>query len=117
MNINYLTFGILFENVYVDMSNRILEFIKTHHFLYSQWNRKIDNQMLYKILLYVDCSKDRKDIVIVLPSFLCKKGLTQGDKNCLILIIKKNLLITAYWCNDVNYLMKRKKSNHFQILK
>lgn len=98
------------------MNTKILEFRKTEHFLFCQWDRKIDDQMLYKILPYVKCTQCEKDVVLVLPSFLKKKNLGKDDNTCLILIMKRNLIITGYWCDHPNYLFNKEKGAHFQIL-
>ncbi len=42
------------------MNTQILNFKKSNHFLESQWNRKIDELMLYKILPFVECTKCEK---------------------------------------------------------
>ena len=107
---------ILFTNKVQKMKNRILEFIKTDHFLLSQWDRKVDDTMLYKILPSVECSKCDKDLVVIVPSFLKRKEIAKSEKHCLILIIKAKLILTAYWCDHPNYLFKREKNAHFQIL-
>ncbi len=72
--------------------------------------------MLYKILPLVECKKCEKDVVFVMPSFLNKKGLSKDDKQCLILVIKGNLLVTSYWCDHPNYLFNKKEKVHYQIL-
>lgn len=94
----------------------LLEFKKTNHFLFSQWNRSIDDQMLYKVLPFVECSNCEKNVVFVMPSFLEKKGIGKDDKQCLILVIRKKILLTAYWCDHPNYLFNKKDIVHFQIL-
>lgn len=98
------------------MKNRILEFVKTDHFLHSQWNRKVEDVMLYKILPSVECSKCEKDVILIMPSFLNRKGIGKDERHCLILIIKDKLILTGYWCDHPNYLFKREKNAHFQIL-
>jgi hypothetical protein len=98
------------------MNRNLLEFKKTDHFLFHQWNRSIEDQMLYKILPFVECTKCEKDVVFVMPSFLSKKGMSKDDKQCLILVIKGNLLVTGYWCDHPNYLFNKKDKVHFQIL-
>lgn len=98
------------------MNKQILEFRKTDHFLFQQWNRSLDDQMLYKILPFVECTKCEKDVVIVLPSFLKKKGLYKNEETCLILIVKKNLILTGYWCDQPAYLFIKEKESHFQLL-
>jgi hypothetical protein len=98
------------------MNTKILEFNKTDHFLYGQWNRKIDDQMLYKILPYIQKSDYEKDVILVLPSFLTKKGIEKDNNTSLILILKKNIILTGYWCEHPNYLFDKEKNAHFQLL-
>ena len=98
------------------MNNQILEFKKTDHFIYKQWDRCIDDKMLYSILPFVECTKCEKDVVFVLPSFLKKKGLDKDDRTCLILITKGYLILTGYWCGNPNYLFRKEKQAHFQFL-
>jgi hypothetical protein len=98
------------------MNKSVLEFKKTDHFLHSQWNRSIDDKLLYKTLPFVDCTNYEKDVVIVWPSFLKTKGIDKGAENCLVLIVKKKLLLTGYWCDHPNYLFKKEKDAHFQLL-
>jgi len=98
------------------MNKQILEFRKTDHFLYKQWDRRIDDKMLYGILPFVECTKCEKDVVFVLPSFLKRKGLSNDDVQCLILITRGNLLLTGYWCDHPNYLFKKEINSHFQLL-
>ncbi len=68
------------------MTTTILEFKKTEHFLLSQWDRNINDQLLYKILPFVQCTNCQKDIVFIIPSFLQKKGVAKDDKQCLIIV-------------------------------
>ena len=72
------------------------------------WDRSIDRPLLYKILPFVECTKCEKDVVFVMPSFLSKNGMSKDDKQCLILVIKGNLLVTGYWCYHPNYLFNKK---------
>ena len=98
------------------MNKRVLEFNKSNHFMFSQWDRSIDDQMLYKILPQVQRTKCEKGVVFVLPSFLMKKGIAKDEINSLILIVKNNVLLTSYWCDHPNYLFRKEKNAHFQIL-
>jgi len=98
------------------MNTQILEYRKTDHFLLSQWDRKIDDDMLYKILPFIECVECEKDIILIMPSFLIKKRMQKDHKQCLILIIKEKRLITSFWCDHPNYLFKNEKNTHFQIL-
>jgi len=98
------------------MKNKILEFKKTNHFLLSQWDRSIEDQILYKILPFVECTECDKDVVLVLPSFLKKRAIEKDEESCLVLIIKGSLIITGFWCYQPNYLFKKEKEAHFQVL-
>jgi hypothetical protein len=98
------------------MTTKILDFKKSDHFLHSQWDRTIDDQLLLKILPFLDCTFFEKDVVFVMPSFLKKKRVIKSDKLCLIIIIKQKLLVTAYWCDHPNYLFNKKEVVHYQIL-
>lgn len=98
------------------METQILEFRKTNHFMFSQWDRSIDDKMLYAILPFVKCNKCEKDVVFVMPSFLNRRGISTDEKNSLILIIKYKLLLTAYWCDHPDYLYSKEAYAHFQIL-
>lgn len=98
------------------MTKQILEFKKTDHFLLSQWDRSIDDKLLYKILPFVKCTSCEKDIILVMPSFLKKKGLAKDEETCLVLIVKRNLILTGYWCDHPCYLFDKEKSAHFQML-
>lgn len=98
------------------MNTQILNFKKTDHFLLKQWERKIDDKTLYRILPFVECCKCEKDIVIVSPSFLKTIGIINNNRQCLILVIKAKLLLTAYWCDHPNYLFTKEKDAHFQLL-
>lgn len=98
------------------MNKQVLEFKKTNHFLYSQWDRSIDDQILTRVLPFVKCTKCEKDVIIVLPSFLKRNGFAKDEQTCLVLIIKKNLILTGYWCDHPNYLFNKEEGAHFQIL-
>ncbi len=98
------------------MNSQLLEYRRTNHFLFNQWNRNIDDSILHKVLPYINCSKCEKDVIIVMPSFLKKKGVEKDDETCLILIAKKNLIVTGFWCDHPNYLFKKEKSSDFQII-
>ncbi len=99
------------------MTQQILEFKKTNHFLYSQWDRGIGDPTLYKILPYVERTRYEKEIVIVYAPFLKKRAISKDSETCLILILKFNLIITAYWCDSPNYLYLKEKNAHFQTIK
>jgi hypothetical protein len=99
------------------MDKRIFEFRKTNHFLYSQWQRKIADTDLKRILPFIHPDKELKSVAIIKPTFFERRNLFGGKEECLILIIKQTLLITIYWCFDPNYLFKTEKKVRFLTLK
>jgi hypothetical protein len=98
------------------MIEQVFEFKKSDHFMHSQWNRKIPDSMLRKVLPKVESTSNLKSTAIVLPSFLSKKNFQMDTNRCLILIHKSKVLITAYWCSDPNYLFNKGEQTKFQII-
>ena len=98
------------------MSNQILEFYVSDHFMLRGWDRSIDNLMLTKVLAYISVSNEEKKLAIVTPSFLSQKGIIAKRNCCLVIVLKQKLLKTAFWCDHPNYLFKKEKSSDFQIL-
>lgn len=98
------------------MTNKILEFHLSHHFLRQCWERKIDRAILYKVLPFINASRENKKLAIVMPEFLSKKGIVVKEKYCLVIVLCNKLLKTAYWCDHPNYLFKKEKQSEFQII-
>ena len=98
------------------MNRKIQNFRKTDHFLLGQWDRSIDDQLLGKILPFIESNEFEKRVVLVLPSFLRKKGFGKDDETCLVLIVKRNLIVTGYWCDHPNYLFNKEKNSFFKII-
>lgn len=77
------------------MLAKILNFVKTSHFLLRQWERSIGDKILLKVVPFIQKMKrNKKMTVIITPLFLAEIGITYNQ--CIILILKKNLLITCY---------------------
>jgi hypothetical protein len=98
------------------MTTKILNFRKTDHFLYRQWDRKVDDILLGKILPYVNGKKNEKEVTIVFSSFLKKSKIKNKNNNCFILITKGAVILTCYWCDNPEYLYYKEKNAKFQIL-
>jgi len=98
------------------MTNQILEFYLTHHFMLQGWDRSIDTSLLYKVLPVVSVSKEEKKLAIVTPSFLTQRGISIKPNLCLVIVLKHKLLKTAFWCDHPNYLFKKEKNSDFQII-
>ena len=96
------------------MKTQILNFRKTDHFIYRQWDRNVDDCVLKKVLMHTDQTKCKKAVVVT-PHFLKNKGVHKGNK-CLVLIIKDNLLLTTYWQELETLLFCPQEKTHFQIL-
>lgn len=91
-------------------------FIITDHALYRQWDRGIDRGVLSKIYPFVADSKNKKQVVFVMPSFFKNQGVSAIVNQCLILIVRGKYLVTCYW-RDLNECMFGKKIfNNLQIL-
>lgn len=99
------------------MTTQILGYRKTDHFLYRQWDRSIHDQILYKILPYIQCTNCTKDIIIVSASFLKRNGVKVKENKSLVIIASKNVLSTCYWCDYPEYLLIKEPYSHFQKLK
>ena len=99
-------------------TQQILQFKKSDHFLYSQWDRGLDDKMLYRLLPYVNDDTSNKRVAIFTPSFLKKLKVFKDDVSCLVMVVKNKLLVTAYWCDHPNYLFvnQEEKETRFQIL-
>ncbi len=98
------------------MTKQLLEYYKSQHFMFSQWDRGIDDQLLYKVLPFITESKENKKLAIITPSFLNPKGVEVSTRNCLVIVLKQKLLKTAFWCDHPNYLFLKEKEAIFQIL-
>lgn len=98
------------------MTKQLLEYHKTDHFMLSQWDRGIGDELLYKVLPFISEAKENKKIAIFIPSFLGTKGIDVPKKDCLVIVLKQKLLKTAFWCDHPNYLFLKEKDAAFQIL-
>ncbi|TVR83257.1 MAG: hypothetical protein EA412_01015 [Chitinophagaceae bacterium] len=95
--------------------NKILEFIKSNHFMLRQWDRKIEDKILYKILPHAKSTNYEKEVVIVKPNFLKKLNLIK-DNHSLVLIKKKRLLLTIFWCKNYSCYLNKDKDTYYQEL-
>jgi len=98
------------------MKNQILNYYLSDHFMLRGWDRSIDKPQLYKILPYVKCTKCDKDVILVYPSFLKARGIERDDIHVLVIIIRRNVIVTAYWSDKPNHLINKEKEGHLQTL-
>jgi hypothetical protein len=99
------------------MKTMYLKFIKTEHFLFSQWTRNIDDKIINHVLPFVEDTKCAKNVIIVHPRFLRKRGISAIYNESLVLVTKFNVLVTCYWCNHVDYLYSTESNSNIQELR
>jgi organic radical activating enzyme len=77
--------------------NNMKTLIETDHALYRKWDRGIDKMVLSKIYPFIAESRnDKKQVVLVMPTFFREQGIVGFDNLCLILVVKGKYLITCY---------------------
>lgn len=91
-------------------------FIITDHALYRQWDRGIDRRILSKVYPFVTDSRNKKQVVFVMPSFFKSQGVPDIINQCLILIVRGKYLVTCYWRNLSECLFGQKYYVSPQIL-
>lgn len=95
------------------MNNRILNFNKTDHFLYRQWDRGIPDEVLSEILRL--CPKNKSNIMVIVPrKALRRLGLKK--KKELFIKLDKNILITCFYCALQNYFSHYKRDQDYHLL-
>lgn len=97
-------------------NKQILQFFKTDHFLQQQWERKIEDKTLRKILPYLCEKVNEKTVIIITPGFMVRKQIPCDQTQCLILVTYQNILKTGYYCDHPDYLFKREKGAGFRVM-
>lgn len=98
------------------MTEQVLEFYLTHHFMLRGWDRSIDRNILKKLLPFVNVSNSDKKLVVITPAFYNSRGISGKPKHCLVLVLKQKLIKTGFWCDHPNYLFKKEQGAEFQWL-
>ncbi|MDD2386095.1 MAG: hypothetical protein PHP52_04870 [Bacteroidales bacterium] len=94
----------------------VANFKKTDHFLYRQWDRKIDDSLLEKILNKINENISSKTFVVVGNKLLKKFGLKVSNKANLIIVANTNLLITIFMVEDLYQYLKSQPKYDFIII-
>jgi len=82
------------------METKIYCFIKCEHFLKRQWERGIQDALLYKILQNRKTKKGKR-LLVVFYSFFEKIGIKAAHlKTPLVLVIDHCVLITAFLLDE-----------------
>lgn len=91
-------------------------FQKTDHFHYRQWDRKIDDSVLDEILKRISRSVQDKTLLIVSNNLLKGLGCKSMSNENLIIVIKRNVLITLFKVNDLYQYLSSNKHIAKQII-
>lgn len=91
------------------MDSKILEYHKTEHFMLRQWERKINDQILYRVLP-IASSLPQEDLVLVAESKrydkeLGEKTVTSGKY--IAVVIFQKCLVTCFWCECIKKIKNR----------
>lgn len=89
---------------------------KTDHFLYRQWDRKIDDSLLEKILNKINKKNSSKTFFIIGNKLLKKFGLKLSGRTNLIIVANTNLLITIFMVEDLYQYLKSQPKYDFIII-
>lgn len=93
-----------------------IDYQKTDHFLFRQWDRKLEDTCLVKILEKVDVYGKRKTILIISSKVLKEVGCCLRANENMIIIIKSNLLITFFVVKDLYEYLKSVPKIEKQII-
>lgn len=97
------------------MERKILEYKKTDHFLYRQWDRKISDLLLYKALPFVSSQSEEELIIVIKSERLKLNQLHQHWNQFLAIVVKRKILITCFWCDELQKI--RRKNRKILIIK
>lgn len=93
------------------MKTKILNYRKTDHFLYRQWDRGIDSRIIESITSNINGVFKDKTLLVIGKSDLKKFGLKSASNLHLVLVIKRNILITLYYVKDLYPYLKTLPKN------
>lgn len=92
---------------------RILNYRKTEHFIYRQWDRGITDEKLNKVLQL--CPQKKCNTLIIVSRKVIKELGMKRNKE-LFLKIDKNTLITCFYGCFQEYLLNCKKQQDYYII-
>ena len=80
-------------------------FYKTEHFIYRQWDRGVNDEVIEKIACKLRGVPQKKSVIIASTDLLKKAGIAVKNTTNLIVISKGKVLITLFFVDDLyNYL-------------
>jgi hypothetical protein len=90
--------------------------IPTDHAMYRQWDRSIDVLIISKIAPLIIDSRNKKQVVLVMPTFFRAQQIKGFENQCLVLVVKGKYLITCYTRNFTECLFCQKFFSNPQII-
>jgi hypothetical protein len=101
----------------IAMQTKILDLVKTDHELYKQWSYGISDPKMVPVVSKIEAPKgNQKKIVFVLPSFLQSHGLGRGKNLIMVLVLRGYHIVTLYFCDHPNSLLRNEKDAEFQMI-
>jgi hypothetical protein len=98
------------------MTTKISRFQKTDHFLYRQWDRKIEDSVIDKALAKLNLNCKTKTHLIIGVKFLREMGVKASRKTNLIIVVKQNVLITLFPVSDLRSYLQSINSKNVIII-
>ncbi len=96
------------------MSNNIVGFCKSDHFILRQWDRCINDKLLVKILKNVE--PNNCNTLLIVSRKVLKQMNNKRNKELFIKIDKKTL-ITCFYCDFQEYCASKREQNYLIISK
>ena len=94
------------------MRNYIAGFCKSEHFVYRQWDRKINDKVLRHVLKNVEPNK--VNTLLIVSRKVLKKVNIKVNKELFIKIDNKTL-ITCFYCELQEYYTRHREQNYVII--
>ena len=89
---------------------KILQFKKTKHFIQRAFERGICDEFLEFVLRYYEDQRYKIFLAVFESIYFQKHNIRFAKKYLAVVVENNELLITAYWCNDIDECHKKSKS-------
>jgi len=94
-----------------------MDFFLTYHAQYRLWDRSIDRELVDKVVSKLNSQLKKDTVIIATPSFVGGHAPAKSKSDCLVLITKGKVIVTAYWCNNPDQLFTLKgQTTNFKLL-
>jgi hypothetical protein len=98
------------------MKTKISNYQKTDHFIFRQWDRKLEDACLIKILEKADFYGKKKIMLIIGNKVLKEADCRFRANENMIIIVRSNLLITFFVVKDLYKYLKSTYKIEKQII-